>query len=186
MGEPWLCERPAEVVNGAGIVLQRWSDSDVDELVDAVNDTLTALRPWMPWAQQPATPEAMAEVLREGKAAWETRREFQYVIRGTGGKSSPVGCCGLHNRIGMGALEIGYWVRTGHGGRGIATEAARLLTRSALALGGVQRVEIHCDETNTRSAAIPAKLGYVLDRVEHRPPETPEQSNRQMVWVNRG
>lgn len=181
--EPWLGGRPDEILIGTAILLERWSDADVDELVEAVNDTLTDLRLWMPWAQEPVTAEGMAFVVREAHAAWDAGREFAYVIRDPGERSRIVGCCGLHDRIGTGSLEIGYWVRSGHGGRGVATEAAGLLTRSALAIEGVHRVEIHCDEANVRSAAIPPKLGFALDRVERRPPQTPGETERHMIWV---
>jgi RimJ/RimL family protein N-acetyltransferase len=181
--EPWLSDRPAEAMTGAGIIVQRWSTSDIDELVEAVNDTLDELRPWMPWAQQPSTSEGMAVVLAEACSAWEERREFSFVIRDDHGQHDLVGCCGLHNRVGVGALEIGYWVRAGHTGQGIATEAARLLTRSALALGRVECVEIRCDEANVRSAAIPPKVGFRLDRVERRPPDSPGETDHHMVWV---
>ncbi len=180
---PWLADRPGEVMTGSGITLQCWSEPDVDELVVAVNDSLDALRPWMPWAGQPSTAEGMGVVLGEARFAWEEKREFSFTIRRAQGEHTLVGCCGLHDRVGVGALEIGYWVRAGHMGRGIATEAARMLTRSALGLGGVERVEIHCDEANVRSSAIPAKLGFRLDRVERRPPDAPGETDRQMVWV---
>jgi RimJ/RimL family protein N-acetyltransferase len=185
--EPWLNDRPGEVVAGTGITLRRWSAGDVDELVEAVNDTLDQLRPWMPWANQPSTPEGIGVVFGEARSAWDQRREFSFTIRdahGHGhGHHTLVGCCGLHNRVGVGALEIGYWVRAGHTGRGVATEAARLLTRSALALDAVGRVEIRCDEANVRSAAIPPKLGFRLDRVELRTPDAPGETDRLMVWV---
>jgi RimJ/RimL family protein N-acetyltransferase len=47
----------------------------------------------------------------------------------------------------------------------------------------VRRVEIHCDEANTASAAIPRKLGYRLDRVIAHEPEAPGESGRRMIWV---
>jgi RimJ/RimL family protein N-acetyltransferase len=53
----------------------------------------------------------------------------------------------------------------------------------ALALPGVSRAEIHCDEANTASAAIPRRLGYRLDRIEERKPEAPGESGRLMIWV---
>jgi RimJ/RimL family protein N-acetyltransferase len=180
---PWLNDRPPELIPGAGITLRRWSERDLDELVTAVNDTIDELRPWMPWAGQPASPEGMATVLGEATAAWEEMREFSFVVSGADAGRTVVGCCGLHARVGVGALEIGYWVRSGHTGQGIATEAARVLTRSALALQGVERVEIHCDAANTRSAAIPPRLGFRLDRVEHRPPEAPGETERHMIWT---
>lgn len=180
---PWLSKPPPELIPGAGITLRRWSAGDLDELVAAVNDTLDELRPWMPWAAQPATAAGMVDVLGAAATAWEEMREFSFVVHDADDLQTLVGCCGLHARIGAGALEIGYWVRSGHAGQGIATEAARLLTRSALALGGVERVEIHCDEANTRSAAIPSRLGFRLDRIDRRPPETPGETDRHMIWA---
>ena len=42
---------------------------------------------------------------------------------------------------------------------------------------------IVCDEANVRSAAIPKRLGYTLDRVETRPPEAPGETGRMQIWV---
>src|SRR5262249_60537312 len=67
--------------------------------------------------------------------------------------------------------------------RGFATAAAEALTSAALGLPGVRRVEIHCDEANVASAAIPRKLGYRLDRVVAHEPEAPGESGRRMIWV---
>jgi hypothetical protein len=80
-------------------------------------------------------------------------------------------------------MEIGYWIDVRYAGRGLGTEAARMLTDVALALPGVTRAEIHCDEANQASAAIPRKLGYRLDRIEPHEPEAPGEQGRRMVWV---
>ena len=81
------------------------------------------------------------------------------------------------------SIEIGYWIAGSQTRRGFATSAAAAITEVALALPGVRRVEIHCDEANTASAAIPRKLGYRLDHVEVRKPEAPGESGRLMIWV---
>jgi len=47
----------------------------------------------------------------------------------------------------------------------------------------VTRVEIHCDEANVASSAIPRKLGYRLDRVSQYPPEAPGESGQRQIWV---
>ena len=122
----------------------------------------------MPWAQVPATRQSIGEFLDQAERDWERGREFQFAIRGRRGAEPEalVGFCGLHDRIGAGGLEIGYWVRSDCTGRGVATSAASALTASALGLDGVSRVEIHCDAANVRSAAIPPKLGFRLDRIE--------------------
>jgi RimJ/RimL family protein N-acetyltransferase len=41
-----------------------------------------------------------------------------------------------------------------------------VLTEVALSLRDVDRIEIHVDEANKASAAIPRRLGYRLDRIE--------------------
>lgn len=70
-----------------------------------------------------------------------------------------------------------------HTGKGYATRAVRALTPLALEIAGVDRVEIHCDEANVRSSAIPRRLGYRLDRVESREAAAPNESDRLMIWV---
>jgi RimJ/RimL family protein N-acetyltransferase len=59
-----------------------------------------------------------------------------------------------------------------------------MLTGVALALDGVTRAEIHCDQANLASAAIPRKLGYHLDRVDPHEPEAPGEQGRRMIWVH--
>ncbi len=181
----WLTGLPAESIRSADITLSRASIGDLAELLDAVNSSLEELRPWMPWAQVPATRESITGFLREADHGWNTAREFQFAIRGRRGElpHALLGFCGLHDRVGAGGLEIGYWVRSDCTGRGVATAAATALTTAALDLHGVSRVEIRCDATNLPSAAIPRKLGFRLDRTETRPPTSPGELDRQMIWV---
>jgi RimJ/RimL family protein N-acetyltransferase len=191
MADRWLTDRPDEMIRSVDVTLTRARTDDVDGLVAAVNGSLDDLRPWMAWAQVPATPASIGEFLRLADGNWEAGAEFQFAIRdGSAGRHDPdrdpgalLGFCGLHDRVGPNGLEIGYWVRSDRTGRGLATSAASALTASALALDGVSRVEIHCDAANRRSAAIPEKLGYRLDRVETRPPTAPGETERHMIWV---
>ena len=71
-----------------------------------------------------------------------------------------VGSAGLMHRIAPGGLEIGYWVRVAHARQGIATRAVRAPTDAAFGLGWVTHVELHHDEANVASGAIPARLGF--------------------------
>jgi hypothetical protein len=43
---------------------------------------------------------------------------------------------------------------------------------------------IVCDAANLRRAAIPARLGSRLDRVETRTPEAPGESGRTQIWTS--
>jgi ribosomal-protein-serine acetyltransferase len=136
------------------LVIRRFEVEDAPALHDAIIDSLEHLRPWMPWvALEPLTLEQRVEWIR---GAQESLGVFLDGV--------VVGGTGIHDRLGAGAREIGYWVRVGWTGRGIATEAARTMTERALALEGVTCVEIHHDKANVASGRVPAKLGYTLVR----------------------
>jgi RimJ/RimL family protein N-acetyltransferase len=181
----WLSDSPAELIGSGRVTLLRAKGGDCAELVEAVNASHHELRLWMPWAQEPATEASIQEFLSGSERAWDAREAFQFAIRGQRGELADalLGFCGLHSRVGVGGLDIGYWVRSDCTGRGVATSAARAATESALGLEGVSRVEIHCDAANHASAAIPPKLGYRLDRTETRIPISPGETDELMVWV---
>ena len=68
-----------------------------------------------------------------------------------GSEGELVGGTGLH-RIdwSLRRFEIGYWRRTGCGGRGLVTEAVRALARLAFDHLDARRVEIRMDDANVR------------------------------------
>jgi RimJ/RimL family protein N-acetyltransferase len=147
---------PARVAIGEA-VLERWSFDDLDSLFVAVSANLEHLRPWMPWAADHGR-DSVAEFLAESHAGWERGARFEYAVRDPG--AAVLGSAGLMGRIGPGGLEIGYWIDAQHTRRGIATLAAAALSELGLALSTVDRVEIHHDEANKVSGAIPARLGF--------------------------
>lgn len=179
--------RPPELLALAGgVALYRRSPGHSRALNTAVRANLDHLRPWLDWAAEAPSLGRTAALTRAGAAAWDAGTDFMYLARRTGPNGRPgpvVGAFGLHGRVGPGALEIGYWVGAEHVGRGIATTAARALTEAALALPGIERVEIRCDRANTASAAVPRRLGYRLDREIGVAVRAPAETGRQLVWV---
>lgn len=174
---------PPEQVDGGPVVLRRVRAEDADDIARVVRASLEHLRPWMPWATDEAGSRA-AQLARVAEAdnLWESGSDFIYSVL-PAAESTVAGQVGLHRRVGDGGIEIGYWIGVSHTGRGLGTAAARALTPVALSLPGVTRVEIHCDEANVASAAIPRKLGYRLERIEIREPEAPGERGRRMIWL---
>jgi RimJ/RimL family protein N-acetyltransferase len=174
---------PAEEVLSQRLVLRRVRADDAVGIALAVGASLDYLKPWMAWAtREAAEPRTQLIRVAEADELWEAGTDFIYSIL-LPPDHTVIGEIGLHRRVGEGGIEIGYWVDARYAGRGLGTQAAGMLTEVALALPGVTRAEIHCDEANLASAAIPRKLGYRLDRIDRHQPEAPGELGRRLVWV---
>lgn len=179
---------PPEEIPFEGAVLVRARAAHAEPLVDVLVRSLAHLAPWMPWATpENATVPVQAERLANVETNWVIGTDYDYLIVTPTG--SHVGCetiaggMSLMTRQGPGVLEIGYWLSAAHIGRGLASNAACALTTAGFGLKGIERTEIHCDGGNVRSAAVPLRLGYTLDRVVDREPVTPGDTGREMVWT---
>ena len=99
--------------------------------------------------------------------------------------ASPAGLkAALVLAVGLGeAAEAGYELEALRRAAGVAARALAGVKKAALALPGIARVEIRCDQANGASAAVPRKLGYRLDRVTEAAARAPGETGRQLVWV---
>jgi RimJ/RimL family protein N-acetyltransferase len=171
---------PSQIALGNGPVLRRWCGGDLTALHTAIDESHEHLHPWMPWAATRETPAEPAEFLELSDRDWRTGAAYVYGLFDGG---TVLGSIGLHGRVGPGGWEIGYWVHVGHTGRGLATAGAAAVTDLAFGLAGTERTEIHCDQANTASAAVPRRLGYRLDRIEDGAPDVPAGTGRHLIWV---
>lgn len=161
------------------LVVRQWRAGDVRLLHDAVVESIDHLRPWMPWvAKEPLSLDERLELVDGWQRLWDAGDRMCGMFLG----DRVVGGCGLHQRIGPGGQEIGYWVRVGQTGHGYATAAARALTDMAFTMPGVTRVEIHHDVANSVSGRVPARLGYVHVHDVAHPIEAPGETGRQSIW----
>lgn len=136
---------------------------DAPAVVEAVIESLDALRPWMPWAREAPTIEDAEIRIRKAVAKWITREDLLLHLY-LKGSDTWVGGSGLH-RIDWEArkFEIGYWVRTRFAGQGYVSEAVHGISDFAFKRLGAHRVEIRCDAQNARSAAVAKRCGYFLE-----------------------
>lgn len=174
--------RPPEMLEAGHVRLRRHRVSDAEGIAEAVAASMTELQPWMPWAAEEATDVSFQrQRLESAVGMWDDGSDFSYVV--VDDEDRVLGVMSLMARIGPDALEVGYWLRSDSTGRGIATACAAALTKAALALPQIVRVEIHCDEANVRSAAIPQRLGYRLDRIDQDEIAAPGEIGRSMIWT---
>jgi RimJ/RimL family protein N-acetyltransferase len=179
--------RPPERVEEGRLVLRRMQAEDARTIAAVVGESLDHLRPWMPWATKEAADERTQRArIGEADDMWESGTDYIYAIfapDGGGGDGPLVGTIGLHRRAAENVIEIGYWIAVAQTRRGYGTAATRAATLLAVGLPGIRQVEIHCDEANLASAAIPRKLGYRLGRIEPHEPEAPGEQGRRMIWL---
>ena len=155
------------------LVIRCWEPLDAPLLKEAIDSSLEHLQPWMPWAR--AEPQELSEkvdLLRRFRGQFDLGTDFVMGIFDID-ERDVLGGTGLHKRRGADALEIGYWIRSSHVGRGLATESSAALTRVAFELCDVDRVEIRVDPANEASLTIPRKLGFVEEGILRRrlPPD---------------
>lgn len=166
--DPLLIDVP-ERLDGERTVLQAARAGVGAEMAVVIAQSLSHLRPWMPWAQEAPTAESAELVVRRMQADFIARIDlcFQiYARKPDGGLGRMLGGTGLH-RIDWAVrrFEIGYWIRPDAAGQGHVSEAVRLLTALAFDRLDARRVEIRCDPANVRSRAVAERGGFELEGV---------------------
>jgi ribosomal-protein-serine acetyltransferase len=170
---------PAAELASDGVTLRRWRAADAGLVARLVRESEAYLAPWLPRAAG-YTPEAACAYVAACEQGWASGAELSCLACRDG---TPAGGAGLMGRRGPGVLEIGYWVHPAHAGQGVATAAARALTRAAFGLPGTGRAEILHDLSNAASAQVPRKLGYARVGTEPgRFERAPGECGTSAVW----
>lgn len=177
---------------GTDLLLRRSRVSDAPELVNAIEESVQALRAFMPWVHFPKgnTVAAQEERLQGLDAAWEAKQEFVYHMFRVdeGGQERFVGCIGLHPRCNHSrALEVGYWVRTAEAGQGVCTLAVQLVVLTAFQHLNLERLQVGCDRANLGSRRVIEKVGFPYEGALRNmlPFECPA-SIRENGWLGTG
>ena len=145
---------------GGGALLRRYRIEDLDALWEAIEQDRERIGRWMPWVEGARTKEderafldrvLAKEAGLDGLGIW-VHGEF---AGGIGLMVDPFTVAG----------EIGYWIRSTYEGRGLVTKATQVLIDHAFDEVGVHRVVIRAGVENTRSRAIPERLGFTNEGV---------------------
>ncbi|HED64318.1 MAG TPA: N-acetyltransferase [Planctomycetes bacterium] len=154
--------RPTKLL-GERVHLVAFTSADEAELTEVLNRNAAHLGPWMPWAQDlPRSASTNREFLESVAADRANDTDHGFALR-RADTGELVGATGLHRRVGPGGIEIGYWLDSGHTGRGLVTEAAAIATAAGFEHFGAMRMEIHVAPDNARSLRVPERLGYTRE-----------------------
>ena len=153
------------------ISLEFLEEIHADSLLNLVNDNRTYLREWLPWVDQMHTVANFKQYINDSIKRAAEGTDFGYAIIID---KNIVGRMGMHhinrqNKI----CEIGYWLASCLQGRGIITKCCKALIDHGFTVLDLNRIEIKCGVGNTKSIAIPEKLGFKKEGIL-----------RQAEWLN--
>jgi ribosomal-protein-alanine N-acetyltransferase len=150
-------------LDGAHTAIRPLSLGDVDEFAAAVAANRQHTEPWEPiHAEAHYTRAGQAETVRRDVDAWEVGTGYAFSIVDIAHRDRIIGRIALGNVV-HGAWRnatLGYWVAADAGGRGHATEAAKLICAFAFEHAGLHRVQPAVIPRNARSIRVVQKAGF--------------------------
>lgn len=164
--DPILIQVPERIV-GERIILAAPVAGLGPIMAATVCASLDHIKPWMPWAQTAPSMEDSEAVMRRMQSDFIARRELPFQIyakAADGSCAEMLGSSGFHGiDWELRKFEIGYWIRPSSVGRGLVSEAVRLLTDMAFKQLRARRVEIRMDERNLPSRAVAEACGFEFE-----------------------
>ncbi len=138
--------------------LRLLEERHAEELFSLTDHNREYLREWLPWLDDTRSVEDTKNFIRKSLEQFANSSGFQ---AGIWFKGDLAGVVGYHridwpNRM----TSIGYWLGASYQGQGLMTAACRALVKYAVDDLKLNRVEIRCAASNTKSRAIPERLDF--------------------------
>jgi ribosomal-protein-alanine N-acetyltransferase len=150
-------------LDGEHTAIRPLSLDDAEEFAAAVAANRDHTEPWEPiHAEAHYTRAGQAETLRRDVEAWDMGTGYAFSVLDRDRRDRIIGRVALGNVV-HGAWRnatLGYWVAADAGGRGHATEAARLICAFAFEHAGLHRVQPAVIPRNIRSIRVVEKAGF--------------------------
>jgi Acetyltransferases, including N-acetylases of ribosomal proteins len=144
-------------------VLHPFAESDAEQIVAAVIENYDHLHKFLYWVVPEYDLESAKEFISRAQNEAEEKKSLGFGIFQNG---TPVGSIGFVSfNWPSKRTEIGYWIAKSHEGKGIITRSCKLLISYAFEELQLNRIEILCAAENTRSRAVPERLGFKLEGV---------------------
>ncbi len=144
---------------GERVVLKRFADEHAGPIYQIVQTERDRLNEFLPWPNFIKSVEDELEFIQGMKKQWDDKSCFGFAII-LAEKNCLIGTIDLHAiSWNHSRGEIGYWISEKYQGKGYMSEAVSVLEK-ALFEEGINRIEIRCDQNNSRSRSIPLRLGY--------------------------
>ena len=154
MTELWF---PVPPLTDDVVLLRPWREADVTRVVQAFSDPVMRR---FSWRTAPYTETDARDYFAEREEARLRGDELSFALVEPLDQAPVLGCVSLSDvRLDQGRAALGYWLAPEARGRGVATQAVRLLARWAFAELGLARLELTCGPDNEASQQIADRCG---------------------------
>ena len=143
--------------------LRPWKVEDAEQLYVAVTESAAELGPWSPWWTPAFDRSSALAFIEMTIAARPGGTAHELAIIGTVDAGEQIlGSCGINEIRGLhGVANMGYWVRSSHTGRGIATAIVRQLAAWVFENMPLHRLELVIAVDNLASLRVAQKAGAI-------------------------
>lgn len=142
------------------VQLSLLNEADAPSLFALTHQNRERLREWLPWLDTVQREEDTLQFIRASKASAEAGKELVYAIRHQG---VVTGVITLFLEKRNRCATIGYWLGKEHEGQGLIVRSCVVLLSHIFLHLEYHRAEVRVAPANTRSRAIPQKLGFRID-----------------------
>jgi RimJ/RimL family protein N-acetyltransferase len=171
------------MANEKRVIIRPLRLMDVPPVVEAIGESLSELRKFMPWSYFPQTIESQRKRIVELIHSYWTGKEYSFGIF-SGSTGSFLGCIGLHHRtLNSRGLEIRYWIRSSACGQGLATTVTRSLIVYGFHYLGLSRVQCGYNSNNLASARINDKCNFKIEGTLKNFEMPATEAMRQNGWI---
>lgn len=150
------------------VAIRPYAPGDADALFEAAVESVERVYPWLPWCHPGYTREESVDWIERVMQLRRARAAFEFAVTDAA-DGRFLGGVGVNeiNDVHRFA-NLGYWVRTGAAGHGVATRAARLAAAFALEELELHRVEILAAVDNRASQRVAERVGARREGVLRR------------------
>lgn len=134
---------------------------DTEELFALSDDSREHLGTWLPWIEHTKTTEDTKQFI---KSAMKRYGEADGMVVCIMDKGQIAGTIDLHELDWNNKkTSVGYWMGASFKGKGLLTRSCQALFTYVFSELGLNRIEIRADVRNTKSRAVPERLGFVQE-----------------------
>jgi ribosomal-protein-serine acetyltransferase len=150
-------------LQNARILVRPHEVRDIDALYVAIRESMAEVSRWLPWCHAAISMEEVAAFVEFSRAGWADKSQYQFVICDAL-SGMPIGGISLNHLARPNRLaNMGYWVRTSATGRGVASQAVKLVAAFGFQELGLTRIEIAAIPENVASCSVARSVGAKLE-----------------------